>query len=436
MRKLFGIFTTAFLLLSPADAQSPLAGPQFYPSMQPAADETPVDTPGSDETDALLDCYAKFRGPAPYQFDVGPPRITHSPEAGYVLRADYNRDSKESLEKGSVDRLICWKGGARAQRYQTIPPLYLPQSLSPDVATARVMEGWAERRNREEALNKVRFATPDGATIHYLEGIWLVGEKPDKGSCLANSYDYKTQIEFEFHKTGGRALIFEPPDLFTAIAISGIDKKDNVLSIQGLSRDGVRKAVMRVRILPDHLEFLSVHDPVSSTTTPAAVDSAYRCGDPDPSVNAAVSFEKLATMVPPVSGGYAIMKAIPGVPDTDLCQGKVGPEFRQQGQKQPWLQLELYGPVHYWILGFNFPSNDRHVFDYVRTVKDAGDHTLKLEMQEHLEKGDGWDVPESRGKLYELTLIDHGGRIEIPELATTFVKCKPTDPASLGVHRW
>ena len=32
-----------------------------------------------------------------------------------------------------------------------------------------------------------------------------------------------------------------------------------------------------------------------------------------------------------------------------------------------------------------------------------------------------------RGKTYDLTVIPRGNRIEIPELATIFVRCKPGD---------
>ena len=113
----------------------------------------------------------------------------------------------------------------------SVSPLYPPDAKSPDAATERAVEAWAARRKAEAIAEATAppFPRPSTETIRYLEGIWLVGKEPDKGACLTNWYDGKTQIEFEFRKSGGRFLIFEPPDLFTAITITGVEKTGNDL---------------------------------------------------------------------------------------------------------------------------------------------------------------------------------------------------------------
>ena len=62
-------------------------------------------------------------------------------------------------------------------------------------------------------------------------------------------------------------------------------------------------------------------------------------------------------------------------------------------------------------------------------VEDRGDKGLVLHMQAHLKPfhGSGWDVEAVRGEKYDLTIIPHGNRIEIPEFGTTFVRCGPAD---------
>ena len=65
----------------------------------------------------------------------------------------------------------------------------------------------------------------------------------------------------------------------------------------------------------------------------------------------------------------------------------------------------------------------------------GAEHGLKLRMQEHIEAGNGWDVPKSRGKMYDLTVIERGMRFEIPELSVSFVRCDPISPVGAGMHR-
>jgi hypothetical protein len=443
--RLSGILAGILLLLHPALAAEP-NGKRDWPGWAPAADETPNDSDGNVQTDALLDCYAGWQR----QLAVGPPHITYSQEFGYILRADYTqlfRDAKP--EKG---RLVCWKGlwSISSRTDVSLPPLDPPGSSTPDSATQRAIRGWQARRAAEteaerrwqaqraaeaERIAKAQpYPSPDSAAAAQLEGIWLIGKEPDKGPCISNHYQ-GNQIEFEFRKTGGRALYFEPPDLFTAISISGIEKAGEIWTVQARALNGGLRDFLRIRWLTsDRFEML----PASEAAAAAAAASnnppqiAYKCGAPDLSVNADVSFERLASIAPPVSGAGKFAAAIPGVSDEDLCLGRMPLE---QILKAKSLQFELFGPVHYWVFG---PVSSEHklIFDFVRSVEDKGNGVLVLHMQENLHKGDGWDVEASRGKSYQLTIIDRGGRIEIPELSASLVRCKSTDPRSAGMHRW
>jgi hypothetical protein len=438
---LFGFLAGILFLLHPALAASrdnPVVrdvlehfGVKALPQLAPSADETPNVSDGNAQTDALLDCYAKFQGPRLDAGNLGPPHITRSPEFGYILRADF---LKRDISKPTVDRLLCWKGGFVTQNDLSVPPLDLPGSSAPDSTAKRAIAGWQARKAAEaEKIAKAQpYPSPDSAAAGQLEGIWLIGKEPDKGPCISNRY-HENQIEFEFRKTGGRALIFEPADLFTAISISGIEKTGDIWTVQARVRNGGLRDFLRIRWLAsDRFEMLPASE--AAATRAVAMNQspqiAYKCGAPDLSVNADLSFERLASITPPISGGGAFVAAIPGASDEDLCQGRAPKPELRLGHK--WIQFELFGPVHYWVFGWGVGR----VFDFVRSVEDKGNGVLVLHMQENLFKGDGWDVEASRGKSYQLTLIDHGGRIEIPELSATLVRCKATDPVSGGMRRW
>jgi len=269
--------------------------------------------------------------------------------------------------------------------------------------------------------------SPDASVEDYLEGDWLIGEKPDKGACTAHWYK-QDEIEFEFRKSGGRVLVFEHYDLFTAIEAPKIDRDGDVLIVQGKRRDGQVLPLYHLRMLPpDRIELLPKD---------GEPETAYRCGSPDRSVTGSLPMSELSALTPPVTGSLALVEAIPGVSDADLCQGNVPSDKRPKFPRG--LQFELLGPVHYWVFGERFGSHKME-FELVRGVErfaTASEHGLKLRMQEHVDGGDGWDAPESRGGTYDLTVIERGSRFEIPELSATFVRCDTSSPMSLGMHRW
>jgi len=265
-----------------------------------------------------------------------------------------------------------------------------------------------------------RLPPPDTQTKKLLEGIWLVGEKPDNGSCASHRYS-GTQIEFDFRKSGGRALIFVPYDLFTAIPLSGAESKDGVLTLQAPNPHGGFSTFLRLRIASsEQLEF---------QTPKGKNETAYRCGEPDRTVNDSIRPEVLAAFIPPTTRGGLLRAAIPGVPDADICQGKIA------SSEDKFLDVEIYGPVHYWIIGKGFTPPHRFDIDHIRSIRQIDAHTLKLEMQETVATGNGWNAPQPRSAHYELTLINTGTRLDVPELKTSFVKCWAGEPRNTGSPR-
>lgn len=385
----------------------------------PTAGETPFTGAANDDTDTLFDCYRQHLLDDPH-LQPGPPLISMT-ASGLVLRADYTN----SYGHG---RLACTTQEAAMENIGELPPL----ARAGDAATARAFEDWKSRRVASEArrLALGRRPPPDPAMIRYLEGIWQDSADQGDTACLAYT-GYHTQYEFEFAKSGGRLLVFEPTDLFTPLQIAGISRDDDRLTIQFAARDGSLHDGLRIRMLDArHFEFI----PAPGTFPKRASTTATRCGEPDHAPTAGVSPERMAALAPPLSGGQAYPAVIDGIADDAVCRGE-GLSDRQRFD-QATIQFELYGPVHRWIFAPNVRLGDHHmaIFDYVRAVKAIDSHTLKLTLQEHLEKGGGWDVPASRGETYEITVIDRGTRIEIPEFHKTFIRCDPSQ--SIGLHRW
>ncbi|HEY1613053.1 MAG TPA: hypothetical protein VGF97_05075 [Rhizomicrobium sp.] len=396
----------------------------------PSTDETPIDSDGSAETDAIVGCYANLLETNLSGARLGPPHIVWNPKYGDVLRADF---FDEADPVRGIHRLVCWSGGSEHRAHLRVPPLDPPGTAAVDANSNPIVQAWLARRNagRQKELAARPYPAPEADTATQLEGVWSIEKKPDKGSCISNWYSQSTEIEFEFRKSGGRALVFEVPDQFTPISISGIARSGDSLTLQTRLRTGGYRDVFRIRLHPpNRIEMTSLAGLSSGPSSPRRV--AYKCGEADLSVNAGVSPDSLAKLSPPVTGGWSFPAAIPGVRDEDLCNGR-GANL-QERWRAGGIQFELYGPVHYWAFGL-LPAH-KLAFDFVRSIKEKGNGTFVMQMQERIEKGTGWDVPESRGKTYQLTIIDHGGRIEIPELATSFVRCKEGDGASAGMHRF
>lgn len=254
----------------------------------------------------------------------------------------------------------------------------------------------------------------------FLEGVWLIGAPPDRGACLSHPY-LDNEIEFEFRKTGGRALYFEPPDLYSAVSIADISTDGEVVSLTARTRDGKTVPFMRLRRLGrDAFEWL----PRMDADPDSKPEEVYRCGSPNRAVTGDIPLATLSLLTPPISGAEGLLEIWPGESDHDVCQGVTNspdPSVRRR-----WLQIELLGPAHFWVFGDGFSRDYPLDFDRVESVSQQGASTLKLAM-----RVGAW----GRGKRYELTAHFVDDRVEIPELNATFVRCRPDEKGSWGMHR-
>ena len=268
------------------------------------------------------------------------------------------------------------------------------------------------------AVGSFAQAAPDAGAARLLAGSWLLGTVPDKGSCLSHWYP-GTEIEFEFARTGGRALIFEHYDLFTALQLGGVVAAGRGFDVSVRLPDGKIKPWVHIEQLAPGKVELSYPG-----SAPQKSVIAYRCGDVVTGVDDDVPFDMLAKLTPATSGSAAFVQVQPGISDRDVCEH---PERLDAGKSLSlnFLQFELLGPVHYYVFGYSFRPKRNPEFDIVRHVRMIDDHTLQLEMQTHATGEGGFEVPESRGEHYTLTVIDRGTRFEIPELGTAFVHCPP-----------
>lgn len=261
-----------------------------------------------------------------------------------------------------------------------------------------------------------------------LEGIWIVGRVPDKGDCIANEYDGETQLEFEFRKSGGRVMVFEPPDLFQATQITKVERDGDGYGVTVRLRDGSLVRAVRLRLLDrDRLEQTLLVPQKDGGARPPEI--AYRCGVPNRSVNEAVPMEVLRLLTPETTLSAGFPRAVDGVEDRDVCDGKNYEERLRAGVEQGVIQFEVLGPARFWVFLSGIYGPRKIVFDHVRKVEQTGLGVLKLKMQERA-RGKGWDAG---GATYELTIVDKGARFEIPEIGRTFIRCNP--PAR-GMHRW
>jgi hypothetical protein len=261
-----------------------------------------------------------------------------------------------------------------------------------------------------------------------LEGVWIEGRVPDKGDCVATKYDGETQLEFEFRKSGGRVMVFEPPDLFQAVQIAKVKSDGDGFTITARARDGALREVVRLRVLDrDRIETVSLVRRGDEPARPPVI--IYRCGAPNRSVTGTLPMETLRLLTPETTLGAAYPLAIEGVDDRDICEGEGYVERLRAGIKQGAIQFEVLGPVRFWVSLYDVYEPRKIIFDHVRKVSQPGQGVLKLSMQEKA-RGAGWDAGRA---TYELTVIDKGSRFEIPEIGKAFIRCTPPRP---GMHRW
>jgi len=93
----------------------------------------------------------------------------------------------------------------------------------------------------------------DTATKDTLEGVWLIDQRP-VGSC-ARSIPSNDQISFEFRKSQGRLLVYQPLDIFAALPIVSGMRSGDVITLR--MDEGGKPRALTFRIFADRLEILA-----------------------------------------------------------------------------------------------------------------------------------------------------------------------------------
>lgn len=258
----------------------------------------------------------------------------------------------------------------------------------------------------------------DQSTKDYLEGAWLTNEQPKGISCTKQNSS-NSQYEFEFRKSGGRFVWYEPFDVFTGVGIFSAQRDGDVVTITFAGPDQKAWIPIHIRLMPpDRLEFLD--DPVGGDTAPSTQSTfAYRCDRPNWTVTNDLSVDMERILTSPATGTTLFVEVGPRLTDTLICR-TAGDESLKPRLR--WLQFEIIGPVHYYVFGVGFG----HKLDLqpIRSVRPIDNHTFAIEVQERSPSAGGlaWD-PGSQSKLFALTAIWDGSRLRIPELGASFVRC-------------
>ena len=256
----------------------------------------------------------------------------------------------------------------------------------------------------------------DQATKDYLEGVWLMGKEPKDGPCVhANYSDY--QWEFEFRKSDGRALYYEPLDFFVPVAIADARREGDVLRMMFAVRGQKVPFVLRI-LSPDRMEEIDE----SSNGKIAGMSKTsiwYRCGAPDWMVNAAASSELLRIL------------STPGDPDVWFATGETCSREWDPLVRNGFLKFEVYGPVHYYVWGTigDRSWHSRLDLSRIRSITQIDKSTLQLVILERTSSGvTGW-AGERVLRPYVINVIWDGKRIFVPQMGKSFLRCSSDVPA-------
>lgn len=252
------------------------------------------------------------------------------------------------------------------------------------------------------------FAIPAAAQTSpeaFLTGNWLEISDDPKDAC-GSPVASGEQIAFEFTRSGGRLMQYEPADLFTSIGGLKLEEKDGVIAVSAVPRDGERRLLTRIRrIGADNFEFVDASGKARSRWR--------RCpAVPDP-IGVDVSLPNLLALTPAHTGGQGYAEILPGETAAGLCAGKSSVDrFAPRG----WLQFELLAPGHS-ILITNY-IEELLFFVRVTAIHQPAPDTLRLTI-------------DSFGKgLNEINIRIAPDHIEIPELHAQFARCK--DATGMG----
>ncbi len=254
-------------------------------------------------------------------------------------------------------------------------------------------------------------AAAQSAESTFLAGDW--GEVPETGDVPCGFPNgHGEQIAFEFARTGGRALIFEAADLFTAIGGLQVRSEGDVLILTARTRSGETKPMTRLkRTGPDSFEMMARDGKPGPKWR--------RCPAVENPVASDVSDANLFALTPAISGAQGFPEFWPGEMPADICEGKAAPDTFQH--RRHGLQFELIGPTHYWTMSDMDQIPD---FSSVRSARQVAADTLHLALY-------NW----AHGATVEFDVRIAADHIDIPQLGASFARCRPDQDTSLGMHR-
>lgn len=264
----------------------------------------------------------------------------------------------------------------------------------------------------------------DRKTRDYLEGIWMIGKPPSNPVC-AEGHDTTYQLEFEFRRTGGRVLYYEPFDLFSGIPIQGASRNGNDVLLALPSLGGRTVPSLHLNTLSaDQIELreIAAGDRSEAQKPPTIL---YRCGAPDWRVNAGVSKELLAVLTSTEPKVVGFIEPADGASDAETCSPR--PDKPNDATARPTghhLQFEVFGPVHYYVFGMigDHSWDSKLELAPIRAIRTIDKRTMRLEI---LDRRGGSGTWSGGGGLqpYTMTIVWDGRRIYIPEMGKSFVRC-------------
>jgi hypothetical protein len=249
----------------------------------------------------------------------------------------------------------------------------------------------------------------------FLSGNWAIVDDRGVSDCDMPGA-HGDEIGFEFARSGGRAVLYEVPDLFTVFGGLKVRVHGDDLIVTARTRFGRVKKFMKIRRLgTNEAEVLSTRN--------RPPDKLQRCAASGQSIAEGVSDANLFALSPTLTGGQGFLQVLSGETPADVCEGKVKPHD-PDGQDRGSVQFELIGPSHFWALFFGDTVRTVYGYSTILSAQEIASDTVQISMR-------NWEG----GAPVTLTIRVGADRIEIPELQATFARCRPDQSTSLGMHR-
>ncbi|MCW3837385.1 hypothetical protein ACFQ1E_15535 [Sphingomonas canadensis] len=246
----------------------------------------------------------------------------------------------------------------------------------------------------------------------FLAGNWLRVDEEPGGAC-GSIVARGEQIAFEFARSGGRLLRYEPPDLFTSIAGLKATAEGAVITLTAVHRDGERLPLTQLRQIGQN-EFALLDEDGKPG------NHWRRCPAAPNPIGPEVSNANLLALTPAISGGQGFVQILTGETAAMVCAGQVA-ETPFGAPRRGWLQFEILAPGHSLMLAFFVPG--LHEFERVRTVHQPSPDTLRL------------SLVRAADTTHDIDIRIADDEIEIRESGLRFARCKPGQEAGLGLHR-